>query len=122
MPRNKYLSQALSHHMYVMNIQEDELCVSVGILVLVASALGHIGHSIDLWSRIVDVYSVRLRVGVQDEGNHLLVLLAPLAGHAGQRLGTPRDCGQAENNLDSGLMNRIPGHIKTFYLFKHKLP
>ena len=108
--------------MYVMNIQEDELCVSVGILVLVASALGHIGHSIDLWSRIVDVYSVRLRVGVQDEGNHLLILLAALAGHAGQRLGTPRDCGQAEINLDSGQMNRIPGHIKTFYLLQHKLP
>ena len=76
--------------MNVVDVQKDELGVGVGVLRLVAAALGHVGERVDLGPGVVDVDSVGLGVGVHDAGDKLLVLPTPLTGHARERLGAPR--------------------------------
>jgi len=90
-----HLSEALSHDVDVVDVEEDKLGVGVGVLRLVAAALGQVGEGVDLGPRVVDVDSVGLGVGVHDAGDELLVLSAPLTGHAHQRLRAPRDRRQA---------------------------
>lgn len=91
-----HLSEALSHYVNIVNVEENELCVVVGILVLVASTLGHVGHGVHLGPCVVNVNSVGLGVSVHDKRDHLLVFAAAFPGHSSQRLRTTGDCCQTK--------------------------
>ena len=88
--RRSDLSEAFPHDVNVVNVEEDKLSVGVGVLGLVAPALGHVGQRVHLGPGIVDVDSVRLGVGIHDTRDNLLVLTAALTSHARQRLRAPR--------------------------------
>ena len=105
-----HLPQTLPHHVDVVDVEEHELCVLITVLILVSSTLGHVSHSVHLWSCIINIdpeeendteevtnddYSlVRLCVGLHDLLEESLISLTSSARQTNQRLGTPGDGGQ----------------------------
>ena len=77
------------HDVDIMYIQENELGIRVAVVALVAAALGLVGHSVHAGPCVHDGKFVRLRVGVHDHLDVLLIILVPLARHAHQRLAGP---------------------------------
>ena len=49
------LAETLPHHVDVVDVEEDQLCTVIVILILIASSPRHIGNCINLGSRIVNV-------------------------------------------------------------------
>ena len=59
-------SEALPHDVDVVNIEEDEFHVFVGVLVLVAAPGRNVGHRVHLRSRVHDEDPMRLCVRIHD--------------------------------------------------------
>ena len=53
------LAKAFTHHVDVVDVEEDQLRTVVMILILIASSPRHVGNCINLWSRIVNVNPVK---------------------------------------------------------------
>ena len=74
---NFNLRQGVSHNVNVLDSLEDEFCVRVESLGLVAFPPGSVGHGVDLRPGVDDVEEVGAGVDLHDAADVLLVLWRP---------------------------------------------